>query len=348
MYCCLRTSKLHNFITTATLPPYTQPLPPSPTHTPCKQHWAVDYCKPSLAFAYCFSHDKDNKHFCWLLHKRVCFASQIEESLILDREDEPEPATTITFTDFLLSNATLFPLLFKTYTLRTITTSANKRTAAKTEKIAVQISMMFTKIEENTALMAWSAQSFFNISARTNFLTLQLDQGCGGSIITWRDTWQHMWIFIVLFLELPLFWLERTYIPTVLTVNRCASGILQRWVNLVSSLNNKNRPRKLLFCVTRACKFQHEEASWYIRLSHMCWPFSWLRIFINSEAMYLDRAAWIKTLICCIKLAKKTWRGGGMGQEVGEGGGLCLWISGLFGLTFWQYVVSFFFSKYLI
>ena len=64
--------------------------------------------------------------------------------------------------------------------------------------------------------------------------------------------------------------------------------------------------------------------------------------------MYLDRAAWIKTLICYIKLAKKTWRGGGMGQEVGEGGGLCLWISGLFGLTFWQYVVSFFFSKYLI
>ena len=189
-----------------------------------------------------------------------------------------------------------------------------------------------TKIEENTALIAWSAQSFFNISARTNFVTLQLDHGRDGSIITWRDTWQHMWIFIVLFLELPLFWLERTYIPTVLTVNRSASGILQRWVNLVSSLNNKNRPRKLLFCVTRACKFQHEEASWYIRLSHMCWPFSRLRIFINSEAMYLDRAAWIKTLICSIKLTKKTWRGGGMGQEVGEGGGLCLWISGLFGL----------------
>lgn len=56
----------------------------------------------------------------------------------------------------------------------------------------------------------------------------------------------------------------------------------------------------------------------------MCWPFSRLRIFIISEAMYLDRAAWIKTLICYIKLAKKTWRGGGMGQEVGEGGGLCL------------------------
>lgn len=35
--------------------------------------------------------------------------------------------------------------------------------------------------------------------------------------------------------------------------------------------------------------------------------------------MYLDRAAWIKTLICSIKLAKKTWRGGGMGQEVGRG-----------------------------
>ena len=257
----------------------------------------------------------------------------MEEFLILDREDEPEPATTITFTDFLLSNATLFPLLFKTYTLRTITASANKRTTAKTEKIAVQISMMFTKIEENTALIAWSAQSFFNISARTNFVTLQLDHGRDGSIITWRDTWQHMWIFIVLFLELPLFWLERTYIPTVLTVNRCASGILQRWVNLVSSLNNKNRPRKLLFCVTRACKFQHEEASWYIRLSHMCWPFSRLRIFIIIFTInYLDRAAWIKTLICSIKLAKKTWRGGGMGQEVGEGGGLCLWISGLFGL----------------
>ena len=63
--------------------------------------------------------------------------------------------------------------------------------------------------------------------------------------------------------------------------------------------------------------------------------------------MYLDRAAWIKTLICSIKVAKKTLRGGVMGQEVGEGGGLCLSISGLFafGLTFWQYVVSFFFFK---
>lgn len=40
--------------------------------------------------------------------------------------------------------------------------------------------------------------------------------------------------------------------------------------------------------------------------------------------MYLDRAAWIKTLICSIKVAKKTLRGGVMGQEVGEGGGLCL------------------------
>ena len=266
MYCGLRTSKLHNFITTTTLPHYTQPLPP----TPRKQHLAVDYCKPSLAFAYCFSHDKDNRHFRWLLHKRVCFAIQIEEFLILDREDEPEPATTITFTDFLLSSATLFPLLFKTYTLRTITTNANKRTTAKTEKIAVQISMMFTKIEQNTALIAWSAQSFFNISARTNFVTLQLDHGRDGSIITWRDTWQHMWIFIVLFLELPLFWLERTYIPTFLTVNRFASGIWQRWVNLVSSLNNKNRPRKLLFCVTRACKFQHEEASCYILVYLIC------------------------------------------------------------------------------
>ena len=38
--------------------------------------------------------------------------------------------------------------------------------------------------------------------------------------------------------------------------------------------------------------------------------------------MYLDRAAWIKTFICSSKLAKKTWRGGGMGQEVGEGEGL--------------------------
>ena len=67
--------------------------------------------------------------------------------LLIDRQDEPEPATTITFTGFLLSNATLFPLLLKTNTLRTITTSANKRTTAKTEKIAVQISMMFTKVE---------------------------------------------------------------------------------------------------------------------------------------------------------------------------------------------------------
>lgn len=40
--------------------------------------------------------------------------------------------------------------------------------------------------------------------------------------------------------------------------------------------------------------------------------------------MYLDRAAWIKTLICSIKLTKKTLRGGGMGQEVREGRGLCL------------------------
>ena len=273
---------LHNFTNTTTLPPYI------PTPLPQKQHRAVDYCKPSLAFAYCFSHDKGNRHFRWSPHKRVCFEFdiKIEEFLTADRHDQPEPATTITFTGFLLSNATLFPLLFNTYTLRTISTSANKRITAKTERIPVQISMMFTKIGENslenTVLLAWSAQSFLKISARTNFMTLQLDHWRGGSIITWRDTWQHMWIFIVLFLELPLFWLERTYIPTFLTVLRCLSGIWQRWVNLVSSLNNKTRP-------------------WFLRhtrvqiSSHMCWPFSWLRIFVNWEVMYLYRAAWIKT-----------------------------------------------------
>ena len=36
--------------------------------------------------------------------------------------------------------------------------------------------------------------------------------------------------------------------------------------------------------------------------------------------MYLDRAAWIKTLICSIKLAKKNLAGRGYGSGGGGGG----------------------------
>ena len=62
--------------------------------------------------------------------------------------------------------------------------------------------------------------------------------------------------------------------------------------------------------------------------------------------MYLDRAAWIKTLICSIKLAKKTWRGGVWVRRWGRGED-CVYeflVSSAY-KTFWQYVVSFFFFK---
>ena len=79
----------------------------------------------------------------------------------------------------------------------------------------------------------------------------------------------------------------------------------------------------------------------------MCWPFSRLRIFINSEAMYLDRAAWIKTLICSIKNWPKKLGGEGVWVRRWGMGEDCVYeflVSSAY-KTFWQYIVSFFFFK---
>ena len=126
---------------------------------------------------------------------------------------------------------------------------------------------------------------------------------------------------------------------------RCLSGIWQRWVNLVSSLNNKNRPRKLLFCVTRACKFHYEEASWYIRLSHMCWPFCWVRILYTRKQCICIGLHGLKPKLVLLNWSKKlgreeVWVVRGVGARI-----VPILFSGLFGLTFWRYVVFFFFQN---